>query len=120
MDNLRYNFRIAIASSDGIVVNNHFGRAETFYIYQVIEGEKEKLIEKRVVKPVCRGGNHDENQLMDNIALFMDCKYVLVSKIGIGAAQAMEQMGIVPMELPGMIEESIQKLIVYEQLQNLF
>lgn len=120
MDDIGYDFRIAVASSDGIVVNSHFGRAEKFYIYEVKAGEKEKLIEKRTLKPVCNGGNHDDKQLFDNVTQFKDCKYVLVSKIGMGAAQIMEQMGIVPMELPGMIEESIEKLIVYEQLQNLF
>ena len=26
-------YKIAVASSDGIVVNNHFGRAKDFYIY---------------------------------------------------------------------------------------
>lgn len=120
MDDTQYNFRLAAASSDGIVVNCHFGRADTFYIYEVKAGEREKLIEKRALAPVCSGGNHDDEHLKNNIAQLQDCRYVLVSRIGIAAAQIMEQMGIVPMELPGMIEESIQKLIVYEQLQNLF
>ena len=29
------DYRIAVASSDGIVVNNHFGRARAFYIYEL-------------------------------------------------------------------------------------
>ena len=37
-----------------------------------------------------------------------------------GAANRMEQSGVTPMELPGMIEESLDKLAVYEQLQHLF
>ena len=67
-------FRIAVASSDGIVVNNHFGRAKTFYIYEKSSDETERLIEKREVIPICECANHDEIKLKDN--RFADSKYV--------------------------------------------
>lgn len=111
-------YKVAAASSDGIVVNQHFGRADIFYIYEVTETGKYRLLETRTVTPVCSGGNHKDNELRDNVSKLKDCKYILVSRIGIGAANAVEQSGITPMELPGMIEESIDKLITYEQLQN--
>lgn len=113
-------YKVAAASSDGIVVNQHFGRADTFFIYEVEGTGNYRFLETRIVTPVCNGGNHSEEKLCSNIRKFKDCKYILVSRIGTGAANAMEQAGIVPMELPGMIEESIGKLITYEQLQNLF
>lgn len=113
-------YKVAVASSDGIVVNQHFGRANAFYIYQ-IGGEAEySLLEVRKVVPVCNGGDHDDDALHKNIRRLADCKYVLVSRIGMGAANMMEQSGMVPMELPGMIEESIDRLIAYEKIQNLF
>lgn len=113
-------YKIAIASSDGIVVNQHFGRTDTFYIYEIEESGKYRLIETRAVTPVCNGGNHNDNELRENIDKLKDCKYVLVSRIGMGAANMAEQAGLIPMELPGMIEEAIGKLITYEKLQNLF
>ena len=118
-------YKIAVASSDGIVVNSHFGRAEDFLIYRLeIDNENDswlkEFIELRKVAPVCQGGNHDDNRLQETAKLFSDCKYVLVSRIGQGAAFALEGKGITPMELPGMIDESIEKLIVYEKLQSLF
>lgn len=113
-------YKVAVASSDGIVVNQHFGRADTFYIYVVEETGKYQLYEKRKVTPVCNGGNHKDDELRGNIMKFRDCKYILVSRIGMGAANIVEQFGIIPMELPGMIQESIEKLITYEQIQNLF
>lgn len=113
-------YKVAVASGDGIVVNRHFGRADTFYIYEITETGKCRLLETRAVTPICNGGNHNDNELRDNISKLKDCKYILVSRIGMGAASVMEQSGITPMELPGMIEESINKLITYEQLQNLF
>lgn len=38
--------RVAVASSDGIVVNSHFGRARDFYIYEVSENEDTVLFGK--------------------------------------------------------------------------
>lgn len=115
-----YVYKVAAASGDGIVVNRHFGKADTFYIYEVKGKGNYKFLETRTVVPICSMGNHDEEKLQNNIDKFKDCKYILVSKIGTGAANKMEQSGITPMELPGMIEESLDKLIIYEQLQNLF
>ena len=113
-------YKVAAASSDGIVINRHFGRADTFYIYEVAEAGNYRFLETRTVTPVCNGGNHSDKELRENISKFKDCKYILVSRIGMGAANIVEQSGIIPMELPGMMEESLDKLITYEQLQNLF
>lgn len=113
-------YKVAMASSDGIVVNRHFGRADTFYIYEVAGTGNYRFLETRAVAPVCDGGNHNEEKLCSNIRIFKDCRYIIVSRIGKGAANRMEQYGITPMELPGMMEESLGKLITYEQLQHLF
>lgn len=114
------SYKIAVASSDGIVVNQHFGRADTFYIYKITDGVPEKTNEVRKVQPVCHGGDHDDEQLTENIRQFQDCKYILVSRIGMRAASQAEQLGIIPMELPGIIEESIKKLVSFEEINKLF
>lgn len=113
-------YKVAAASSDGIVVNQHFGRADTFYIYEVAGISNYRFLETRSVTPVCNGGDHNEEHLLGNISKFKDCRYILASRIGRGAANRMEQSGVMPMELPGMIEESLDQLAVYEQLQQLF
>lgn len=113
-------YKVAVASGDGIVVNRHFGGADTFYIYEVEKAGTYRLLETRAVTPVCNGGRHNERELQNNIGKLTDCKYILVSRIGTGAANAVEQSGMIPMELPGEIGESISRLITYEQLQNLF
>jgi predicted Fe-Mo cluster-binding NifX family protein len=109
---------IAAASSDGIVVNQHFGRASAFYIYESADGIAE-FVEKREVVPVCEGGNHDEIRLLENLKKFSDCKYLLVSKIGDGAAAVAESLGIACYEIPGVIEESIEKMQNYEKIKEL-
>ena len=113
-------FRIAVASGDGIVVNQHFGKCSTFFIYQVDEEEKIHFAEKRNVLPVCEGGNHDETRLKDNLETIKDCRYLLVSRIGNTAAVIAESFGIESYEIPGIIEESIEQLIKYIKIKNLF
>ncbi len=111
--------KIAVASSDGIVVNRHFGHAGKFYIYEIADDDA-KLVETRKVEPVCQGGNHDDRRLSENIDKIGDCKYLLVSKIGYGAAAVAEQRGVIPYEIPGVIEESIQQLLNYIKIKKLF
>lgn len=111
--------KIAVASSDGIVVNQHFGHAREFYIYEVV-GDDVKLLEKRKVEPVCDGGNHDDKRLGENMDKIGDCNYLLVSKIGYGAVAVAKQRGVIPYEIPGMIEESIQQLLNYIKIKKLF
>jgi predicted Fe-Mo cluster-binding NifX family protein len=120
MDDKEQEYKIAVASSDGIVVNQHFGHADTFFIYEINGEEFRKTDDIRRVEPVCNGGNHDDAKLLGNMGLFKDCKYIIVSRIGTYAAMQAEKLGIRTMELPGFIEESIRKLIAFEQIQNLF
>jgi len=112
-------YRIAVASSDGIVVNNHFGRARAFYIYEV-KDEVLKLLEVRNLPPVCEMGDHDEARLQKNVDDLSDCTHLLASRIGNGARAALESKGISCFEIPGVITESIDKLVKYEKVNELF
>ncbi|MGN0165091.1 MAG: NifB/NifX family molybdenum-iron cluster-binding protein [Lachnospiraceae bacterium] len=113
-------YLVAVASSDGIVVNSHFGKAGEFYIYEIGEDGTAALVERRHMQPVCSRGEHDDKQLSENLNRLRDCKYILVSRIGVGASDAAERMGLVPMELPGMIQDSLSQLITYQKIQRLF
>ncbi len=112
-------YRAAVASSDGIVVNRHFGKADRFLIYDVYEDDSMELWQERLLNPVCSGGSHDEEQLEKNIFELSDCNYVIVSRIGPGAADALSLKGIEAFELPGIIEESISRLSGYIKVQVL-
>ena len=65
--------RIGIASTDGLIVNQHFGRTESFLIVDVDEEETIRVREQRFVRPVCEGGNHDENRLEENVRQYIAC-----------------------------------------------
>ena len=113
-------YKIAVASSDGIVVNTHFGRAKVFYIYRIDDEEQMHFLEKRSVTPVCEAGNHDNEKLKANLEKLMECKYLLVSRIGSGATDMAAACGIESYEIPGIIEESVEQLIKYIKIKKLF
>lgn len=117
---VRNEYKIAVASSDGIVVNSHFGKARDFYIYQIDDKEQLQFLEKRSVTPVCEGGNHDEEKLKNNMERLKDCSYLLVSRIGGGAANIAESFGIESYEIPGIIVESVEQLLKYIKIKKLF
>lgn len=114
-------YKIAIASSDGKVINQHFGRTNVFYIVGA-DSLKQTFhyLESRKVKPLCQGQEHDDKQLYAVVDALKDCDYILVSQIGYGARNALEEKQIEVFELPGFIEESIKKLLTYVKVQNLF
>lgn len=97
--------RAAVASSDGIVINQHFGRADVFYIYEVSEVAGICFVEKRRAKPFCHGGNHEEQDLLDATKLLTDCGRVFVSQLGRGAQEELRRCGIEPVVARGIIEE---------------
>ena len=47
-------YRVAVASTDGESVNQHYGRASKFYIYTVDDQVGYDLTEERLVEPVCQ------------------------------------------------------------------
>ena len=119
-DEAHATYRVAVASSDGETVNQHYGRAEKFFIYFVDDEEGYDVCEEREVPPVCMGGSHVKSAMDESVRRFADCRYVVASRIGAGAAQALTAAGIVGMELPGSIEEAIVKVWKYNRVQGLF
>lgn len=115
MDKTEY--RIGVATSDGIVVNQHFGRAAQFSIVDVGGDGELRFVENRSVEPICIGRNHDESRLEANIEQLRDCRYILVSRIGPEAANALERHGISAFQIPGIIRDSIDKLLAYIEIQ---
>ena len=105
-------YRIAAASSDGKVINQHFGRADNFLIFE-ISGSRYSLIERRDVTPLCDNGEHTEEGLLSAIGALKDCTAVVVSKIGAPAKRALEINGISVFEQPDYINNALEKLTAY-------
>ena len=113
-------YRVAVASTDGESVNIHYGKSDLFYIYFVDDENGYDLVEKRSVIPVCQDGSHFKSAMEESVKQFEDCKYVVASRIGAGALQALTSSGIISMELPGNIDDAILKIWKYNRVQGLF
>lgn len=104
------SYRVAVASNDGKYVNQHFGRATQFLIFNV-ENDKYEFIELRKNEPPCSGEGHNEDQMSRTVELLADCKEVLVSQIGPGAIRALSSKGIRSSVLPDFIDDALKSLI---------
>jgi nitrogen fixation protein NifX len=78
---LNMTYRIAIASSDGDSVNQHFAKAENFLIYEITEGKVE-FIEDRLVNAAFDESSHSDIRIEEITNLLSDCKIVFASKLG--------------------------------------
>ncbi len=102
--------RVAVASSDNIVVNQHFGHTQQFYIYD-INGESDfQYIEERRVNPPCSIGEHNQSILEEAVQRVLDCQYVLCYRIGGGASNLLFSNGVHSYEIGDYIETSLNRL----------
>jgi predicted Fe-Mo cluster-binding NifX family protein len=93
--------KIAVASRDDKLVY-HFGQADRFLIYE-IGPQGSKHLETRQTTPVCDPDSSKEadhaQRIKETAAEIADCRAVLVSRIGPGAAATLKEQGIQPVEV---------------------
>lgn len=105
-------YKIAVASSDGKVINQHFGRATQFLIFEVDNGEF-KFSELKKTSPFCDNGEHDDNRLLASTEALADCRALLSCQIGKGAEEILWRKGIDSFSIRDFIEDALKKLIKY-------
>lgn len=103
-------FRVAVASTDGKYVNEHFGRAQQFLIFD-LNPAGNQFLELRKNEPSCRSKQVDEVKHLSTIDLLADCQGVLVARIGSGAEAVLNQKGIKAYVIPDFIEEALKQLL---------
>jgi len=101
--------RVAVVSSDGKVINQHFGKAPCFLIFDVNCG-KIQFIEARETIPLCGSTDygHADDTLSRTISLIADCEAVLCARIGSGAEEELRKNGIKPIEAPHFIHDALR------------
>ena len=73
--------RVAVATRGGGLVNEHFGHAREFLVYQAGR-DGARLLATRKVERYCRGGEGEEDSLTAVLRALADCQAVLVAKVG--------------------------------------
>lgn len=111
------SYKIAIASSDGKYVNQHFGRAQQFLIVELKDDGSYEYLETRQNKSACAIDSHD-SLLEDAVNLISDCEGVLVSDVGQGAADVLISRGVQPVIIPILIDDAIKKVYSLIKKEN--
>jgi nitrogen fixation protein NifB len=89
--------RVAVATRDGARVDEHFGHATSFRIYEP-STEGGRLVAVREVGHYCRGGEGEEGALEATVRALADCQAVLVAKVGRCPREALAAAGITPVD----------------------
>jgi len=104
---------IAVASSNGSIVDTHFGKAERFLVYEAGTGEPALLYEVQV--PSYCGGVGPRHHLMpDKLAAIAaglgDCRVVVTAMVGDAPREEMDRLGIDVVTLVGPVVEVLKEV----------
>jgi len=117
--------KVAFATIDGKNVDEHFGRAGMFAIYEITEGghrfvETRKFsdgMDKSVTDTKDQGPLHD-SAVQSKVDKLVDCKLIYMTEIGGPSAARLVKKGIMPMKVKEIVsiesallqlEETIKK-----------
>ncbi len=112
--------KIAFATTDGRLVDEHFGRAGMFSIYEMTERgcrflETRKFadgVDQAVVSTRSEGREH-EDAVQDKVERLADCKLIYLTEIGGPSAARLVKKGIMPMKVKEAtpIETAVKQLL---------
>jgi len=97
---------VAVATLEGILVNQHLGEARSFQIWRK-NGDDFEMVGQRPAPPP--GGGSQRWEAL--AATLKDCRAVLVSDLGASPQEILERHGIRPVPMEGFITEGLQ--IIY-------
>ncbi|MBZ2165271.1 NifB/NifX family molybdenum-iron cluster-binding protein [Methanobacterium spitsbergense] len=98
--------KIAVASTDGKIIDLHFGDADQFLIFKIKNGEGIfQEIRKKTEIPL---NNHQERWVA-SIDLITDCKAVLCNKIGNEPTVELRKLGIKPIQLDCDVKDAVKE-----------
>jgi nitrogen fixation protein NifB len=113
-DNPSDRSRVAVASMEGVLVNQHLGEAEQLLIYAMQDGMV-SLVESRRT-PERGGGDRRWQALTEMLA---DCEALLVSGVGAKPKTTLSAGGIRVLEIEGLIEDALRAVFSGESLDHL-
>jgi nitrogen fixation protein NifB len=88
---------IAVATKGGGRINEHFGHAKEFQIYEV-SAAGSKFVGHRRVDNYCQGGYAEEDSLETVVRAINDCQAVFVARIGGCPREGLKSAGIEPVD----------------------
>lgn len=125
------SYKIAVASSDGENINETFGSAEKFIIYEVTDGFYEKSEERfyrgesDTVKSgcdssakcrksdSCGSGCGGQGGSSEKVELIADCRAIVCKKIGFHIQKQLERKAISFFDVSCTVKETLDKIVAY-------
>lgn len=125
------SYKIAVASSDGIKVDDSFGATPHFMIYEVENGSYH-LLEKRKsptedintgLKETeaskenggcgCGHGNGCSGMESEKVRMIADCRCVVCTKIGFHAQKQLERKAVTAFDVSCLVADALDKITYY-------
>lgn len=98
---------VAVASREGMLINQHLGEAKAFYIFEMRDGELVQVEERNAPTPGC-----GPKRWEDLARLLGDCRAILAGACGETPRKILEGSGLKIHECSGFIEPAVRG--VYE------
>ena len=95
-----HKYRVAVTSKYEKLVDQHFGQAERFLIYET-DGIQSSLLERRDAPKYCSGNEYcdsDEDYKQETVKKLADCTAVVTMRIGNQAKERLLGQGILAVE----------------------
>jgi len=105
----RKPLRVAVASTDGIRVDQHLGQAERFFIFEASPAGS-TLLGQRGLDPAIGQSGHDPRRLAEVLRQLEDCSVVLALQVGPAFRQQLERQGIRVLTADGMTAPLLDRI----------
>lgn len=105
---------VAVATEEGILINQHLGESKLFHIWEENGDDFTKVEERKA--PANGGGIKRWHQLAKILG---DCRAVLVSGVGQTPYEILSKAGVRPVEAAGFIEEGLATVYGNKKLSSL-
>jgi len=103
---------VAVATLEGVLVNEHLGKSEEFAIYALGAAGDYRLIEKRAAAPMGLG----DLRWQKLAEILKDCRAVLVSAAGAKPVGILRSLGLDVIEMDGLIEQGLDYVFKKREL----
>lgn len=102
-------YRVAVTTRSGVLVDQHFGHAQVFQIYET-DGVNQRLVEQRSVEQYCTGSEACfdlEDRKNAIVAQLQDCAAVVSLRTGHHAKERLKARGILAVESCASIKDGL-------------